>query len=129
MATWRALVPHRLRSAGVNSKNGPKVGNAAPRASDGEVRIWLYAGNPEYPPVLARSSGSDNPRGAGNQQGSPLPVSRHDPSETTRRTSAIAYDDMVPSAWRHAGTAALIAVQRGVGLAKIDKRNSLSGKF
>lgn len=67
-------------------KNGPKVGNAAPRVSNGAVRIWLYAGNPENPPVLALLS-SDNPRGAGNQQGSPLSIG-HDPSETTRRTSA-----------------------------------------
>jgi hypothetical protein len=54
-----------------NTENGPKVGIAAPLISDGEVRIRLYAGNPENPPVLA-TRGSENPRGAGNQQGSPL---------------------------------------------------------
>lgn len=55
----------------VTFKNGPKVGNAAPLISNGEVRIRLYAGNPVNPPVLARE-GSENPSGAGNQQGSPL---------------------------------------------------------
>ena len=55
----------------VTFKNGPKVGNAAPLISNGEVRIRLYAGNPEEPLVLARK-GSENPSGAGNQQGSPL---------------------------------------------------------
>jgi hypothetical protein len=59
------------RETSANTENGPKVGIAAPLISDGEVRIWLYAGNPENPPVLA-TRGSDNPRGAGNQQGSPL---------------------------------------------------------
>ncbi len=59
------------RHAPANIENGPKVGIAALLVSNGEGCIRLYAGNPEYPPVLARK-GSENPRGAGNQQGSPL---------------------------------------------------------
>jgi hypothetical protein len=70
----------------------------APRIGNGAVRIWLYAGNSEYPALLAASSGSDNASGADNQQGSP-----RDPSETIRRTSAKADDEMVRTAWRHAG--------------------------
>jgi len=70
-SSWRHEGPEGRVQDGRNSKNGPKVGNAAPLISNGEVRIRLYAGNPEYPTVLARK-GSENPLGAGNQQGSPL---------------------------------------------------------
>lgn len=65
--------------------NGPKVENAAPRIGNGAVRIWLYAGNSEYPALLAAACcGSDNASGADNQQGS-----LRDPSETIRRTSVM----------------------------------------
>jgi hypothetical protein len=76
----------------------PKVEIAAPRIGNGAVRIRLYAGNSEYPALLAASCGSENATGADNQQGSP-----RDPSETIRRTSDVSDDEMVRTAWRHAG--------------------------
>ena len=48
------------------------------------MRIWLYAGNPEYPALLADEFvGSDNASGADNQQGRPA---KREPSETIRQT-------------------------------------------
>ena len=52
--------------------NGPKVGIAAPRAGNGTVRIWLYAGNSEHLALLSVVRRgvytSDNVSGADNQQ-------------------------------------------------------------
>jgi hypothetical protein len=61
----------------VTTRNGPKVigthqcAIVAFRVSNGAVRIWLYAGKPEYPTGTRPSlngMGSDNPIGAENQQ-------------------------------------------------------------
>jgi hypothetical protein len=52
----------------VTERNGPKV----PVAS--LSKTWLYAGNSEYPALLAVANGSENASGADNQQGSRSPV-------------------------------------------------------
>ena len=69
------------------------------------MRIWLYAGNPEYPALLVgESAGSDNATGADNQQERPVRFERES-SETIRQMpSELEGDEMVPSAWRHAGS-------------------------
>ena len=43
-------------------RNGPKV--------QASLKTWLYAGNSEYPVLLAEGNGSENATGADNQQGS-----------------------------------------------------------
>jgi hypothetical protein len=63
--------------------------------------IWLYAGNSEYPALLAAYSGSDNATGADNQQ-ERLGRRARESSEAIRQTSGLPDDEMVPSAWRHA---------------------------
>jgi hypothetical protein len=77
--------------------------------------------------------GSDKPGGAENQQGSP-----RDPSETRRRTPAVAGDEMVRATWRHVETGGddqsaepQLSVEVGVEespTSNSPKRNSLSGK-
>src|SRR5262249_16061850 len=76
-------------------------GIVAPRIGNGAVCIWLYAGKPEYPALLAGLAGSDNATGAENQQ--ERLVERRESSETIRQISSSLDDEMVPSAWRHAG--------------------------
>ena len=52
----------------------PKVDIAAPHVGDGVVCIRLYAGNSEYPALLAArlsTGGSENATGADNQQERP----------------------------------------------------------
>jgi hypothetical protein len=65
------------------------------------VRIWLYAGNPEYPALLADEVGSDNASGADNQQERPADLAGILRDHTPDIQSLD--DEMVPSAWRHAG--------------------------
>ncbi len=104
--------------------------------------IRLYAGNPgESSGTHARSDRclsvmaceSDNPRGVpqtaepDNQQER---LMTSESSETIRRTSAHADEDMVPTAWRHAGS----ALQGGLTAQRERdeqglQRNSLSGKL
>ena len=45
---------------------------------------------------------SDNVTSADNQQGRPQVL--EEPSETTRQTLKFLSEDIVPSAWRHAGS-------------------------
>ena len=60
-------------------------------------KTWLYAGTPGVSAGTRRESGSENPSGAGNQQGS-----LSDPSEATRRALyEHRGDDMVRTPWRH----------------------------
>ena len=65
------------------------------------MSIWPYAGNSEYPALLADLIGSKNASGADNQQ-ERLGRRARESSETIRQTSGHADDEMVPSAWRHA---------------------------
>src|SRR5438046_9486724 len=52
----------------------------------------------------ATAISSDNASGADNQQERPIAEMRAESSETIRRTSArVSDEEMVPSAWRHAG--------------------------
>ncbi len=83
--------------------NGPKViGNA------GLSKIRLFAGTSEYLRVLVRViPGSDNPRSADNQQERPT----REPSRVgilrdhTPNNCRATVEDMVRTAWRHAGAA------------------------
>src|SRR5437867_2613975 len=91
------------------------------------MSIWLYAGNSEYPALLAALSGSENASGADNQQ-ERLGRQARESSEAIRQTSDSSDDEMVPSAWRHA-----VDVIKGsdvqFGRVRIrPERNSLSGK-
>ena len=80
-----------------------------------------------------RGMGSDNPDGAENQQGSP-----RDPSETIRRTPAVAGDEMVRAARRRVETGGngqsaetRVSVEAGAEespASNSPQRNSLSGK-
>jgi|HubBroStandDraft_6_1064221.scaffolds.fasta_scaffold1864482_1 hypothetical protein len=72
--------------------NGPKVG------SNCLSKIWLYAGKPENPALLP--IGSDNATGADNQQERLL---REQNPQRPYARQFKRTEDMVPSAWRHAG--------------------------
>src|SRR5256885_9776228 len=77
---------------------------------------------PRYSPL----SGSDNASGADNQQERPVATPRES-SEAIRRTSVRTDDEMVPSAWRHAGNGIKgSAVPFGRVRIRLE-RNSLSG--
>src|SRR2546430_17069951 len=63
----------------------------------------------------AAAISSDNASGADNQQERPIAEMRAESSETIRRTSArVSDEEMVPSAWRHAGVALLIATTHSI---------------
>ena len=77
-----------------------------------EERTQLYAGNSEYPAVLAGDSllseniipVSNNPSGADNQQERlAWEALKPESSETIRWVPQRRGEEMVPSAWRHAG--------------------------
>src|SRR5438477_6845079 len=79
----------------------------------------------------ATAISSDNASGADNQQERPIAEMRAESSETIRRTSArVSDEEMVPSAWRHAGVVLLFkedySPDRMIG--EGEERNSLSGK-
>ncbi len=80
---------------GGRNYNGPKVDRCL-------REIRLFAGI-SVDPALPRRG--DNATGADNQQERPVAEMRAESSETIRRTSArVSDEEMVPSAWRHAGT-------------------------
>jgi hypothetical protein len=88
--------------------------------------IWLYAGNSEYPALLAVNNGSENATGADNQQ-ERLELTLENPQRPYARHPTRSDDEMVPSAWRHA-----VDVIQGsdvqFGRVRIRlERNSLSG--
>src|SRR6266550_4982773 len=73
---------------------------------------------------------SDNASGADNQQERPIAEMRAESSETIRRTSArVSDEEMVPSAWRHAGVVRPRTTTHLINLIEEgNQRNSLSGK-
>ena len=75
--------------------NGPKVECCL-------SKIRLYAGNSEYPLVLETSCFSNNPRGADNQQ-ERLTLRGQNPQRLYAEHLYSVNEDIVPSAWRHAG--------------------------
>jgi hypothetical protein len=78
---------------GVTNTNGPKVLASL-------SKTWLYAGNSEHPALLA-PTGEVKTRPVRTISREVVPQGI-DPSETTRRASARAEEDMVRAAWRHA---------------------------
>ena len=95
--------------------NGPKVDRCL-------REIRLNAGISEHPVLLLRS---DNASGADNQQERPIAETREESSETIRRTFTCVLDEeMVPSAWRHAG----IASQGRLSTRSLDRARQ-SAKF
>ena len=78
----------------------------------------------------ATAISSDNASGADNQQERPIAEMRAESSETIRRTSArVSDEEMVPSAWRHAGVVAQgRLLTRSNVIEEGNQRNSLSGK-
>ena len=107
---------------GGRNYNGPKVEIAALEKSDYVLRS---------PSIQCYCARSDNASGADDQQERPIAETRAESSETIRRTSACVSDEeMVPSAWRHAGVVLLFkrTTHSIVWIEQDEERNSLSGK-
>ena len=111
---------------GGRNYNGPKVGIAALVKSGYMLetpRIRWYSFNLAFVKLS-----SDNPHGADNQQERPIEHDRN-PQRLYAGHSHSVNEDIVPSAWRHAGMARQDAVRLSREWeVKIIERNSLSGK-
>src|SRR5688572_6119394 len=83
----------------------------------------------ESPSIRCYCASSDNASGADNQQERPIAETREESSETIRRTFTCVLDEeMVPSAWRHAGIASQGRLSTRSLIEQGRQRNSLSGK-
>jgi hypothetical protein len=74
---------------------------AAPRIGNGAVRIWLYAGNSEYPALLAALA-AVKMRRVRTISRKDLSTELENPQRPYARHPSTSDDEMVPSAWRHA---------------------------
>jgi hypothetical protein len=83
--------------------------------------------------AVPRNVRGDNPTSAENQQERLTTIRGQNPQRPCAEHPFLGDEDMVPTAWRHAGM--VIKEKPSVGLDQIDqagktiKRNSLSGKF